>query len=67
MVLAFTKLLMAIDMKVIGLMISDMVMESFICAMAINTKASGRMERNVERGYYILLLVTSMTDIGWEG
>jgi hypothetical protein len=58
---------MVIDMKVIGLMISDMEMESSICVMAINTRVSGRMERNVEKAYYILLLATSMMDIGWEG
>ena len=57
---------MEIDMKVIGLMISDMEMEFSICVMATNTKASGRMERSAEKEYYILLLATSMMDIGWE-
>lgn len=54
-------------MKEIGLMISEMVMVCFICVMEINIKGSGRMERNVGKEYYILLLATSMMDIGWEG
>ena len=65
--LEFIRQQMEIDMKEIGLMISEMEMVCFICVMEINIRGSGRMERNVEKEYYILLLATSMMDIGWEG
>ena len=67
MVLEYTRQQMVIDMKETGLTINDMEMVCFICVMEINIKGNGRMERNVEREYYILLLETSTMDIGWEG